>query len=126
MAWPKPGYQLRPDNIANDAWETGYLTAWQVERIVAWKSAIAVAGITLNKEHDVQAQTRDAIDALVAWRDCRSLATLTPTDWEQWRDDVRVAIGRQGKSGLLKLRGVGYPVATAILDLLNPNAWPVI
>ena len=30
------------------------------------------------------------------------------------------------RSGLLGLEGVGYPMATAILDILDPGVWPVM
>jgi hypothetical protein len=33
---------------------------------------------------------------------------------------------KRGETGLLALAGVGYPMATAILDILDPEVWPVM
>jgi len=47
--------------------------------------------------------------------------------WDDWRETARCAIGGAAdRSGLLGLEGVGYPMATAILDVLDPGVWPVM
>ncbi len=49
----------------------------------------------------------------------------------EWRNAANWAIGWEAyngepASGLLALQGVGYPMASAILDILDPDVWPVI
>lgn len=40
--------------------------------------------------------------------------------------DVEPARASADHTGLLGLEGVGYPMATAILDILEPDVWPVM
>jgi len=48
------------------------------------------------------------------------------TDWAVYCDDVRIAVGsKKSKTGLLALEGIGYPMASAILRIWNPKAFPV-
>jgi hypothetical protein len=52
---------------------------------------------------------------------------IDKTLWEAWRETARGAIGASAdRSGLLGLEGVGYPMATAIPDILDPGVWPVM
>jgi hypothetical protein len=46
---------------------------------------------------------------------------------DQALDRPARAIGVAATSkGLLGLKGIGYPMATAILDILDPDVWPEI
>ena len=124
-------YQDRPGWVADEAWNRGCIEAFELARIAAWKSAISVAGITVNTPREIEACTRAAMSVIERWRGQKATALVTDIDWADWQSAANAAIGWVGKhrepsSGLLSLTGVGYPVATAILDILDPNLWPVI
>lgn len=127
----RPEYQNRPSWIAEEAWSRGYIEPFELARIAAWKSARSVAAITVNRPDEIEVWTRAAISAIRPWRDRKAVAFATDADWAGWRKTANLAIGWIGSqgapsSGLLSLRGVGYPVATAILNILDPNVWPVM
>lgn len=50
----RPDYQKRPVEITEKAWNRGYIRAFELARIAAWKSAQGVAGITVNKPEEIQ------------------------------------------------------------------------
>jgi hypothetical protein len=51
----RPEYQERPAWITGRAWARGYLDAFELTRIAAWKSARAVAAITVNEPAEIEA-----------------------------------------------------------------------
>jgi hypothetical protein len=132
MRVPTPKeYQKRPDWIADKAWNCGYIESFELTRIAAWKNAQGVAAITVNKPGEIEACTRAAMSVIEPWRGKTATALDTDADWADWQQTVNAAIGwvagqREPCSGLLSLKGVGYPVASAILDILDPDVWPVI
>jgi hypothetical protein len=90
-----------------------------------------VAGITVNEPEEIVARTREAMSAIQPWRGRKATELVTDVDWTAWRQAANNAIGwvggrREASSGLLSLKGVEYPMATAILDILDPDVWPVI
>jgi hypothetical protein len=123
-------YQDRPDWIADKAWNRGYIEAFELARIAAWKNAQSVAAITMNWPEEIEACTRAAISVIRPWLGRKGTQLATDADWAAWRQAANAAIGwvdlKGPSSGLLSLKGVGYPVATAILDILDPDVWPVI
>lgn len=121
----RPAYQQEPSWLRDGIWDRGFITPWELLRICAWKSAKNVALLSLNTEDEITGRTRETVDHLV---DLRRHAALGPSpDWAVWQDQVAQAIGSKAhKTGLLGLQGIGYPVASAVLCILNPNAFPVI
>jgi hypothetical protein len=124
-------YQCRPERIAVDAWNRGYIEAFELARIAAWKSARSVAAITVNNPREIESCTRDAMSAIKPWLGRKATALVTDAEWAEWQDTANTAIGWVGArselpSGLLSLKGVGYPLASAILDILDADVWPVI
>jgi hypothetical protein len=127
----KPAYQREPTELRDEIWAAGHITPLQLFRIIAWKSAKGLAPVSLNTEEDITRWTSNALDATSSWR---TTNVLTDTiDWNEWEHAAgnaigasRQAVGDSKKSGLLALEGVGYPVASAILALLLPDAFPVI
>lgn len=127
----RPEYQERPAWITERAWSRGYIEAFELTRIAAWKSARAVAAITVNEPAEIEARTREAMSVIRAWRCRRATEIATDAGWSDWQQAANTAIGWVGgpgvePSGLLALKGVLYPMATAILDILDPDVWPVI
>lgn len=127
----RPEYQKRPCEITGDAWRRGYIEAFELTRIASWKSALSVAAVTVNKPHEIEACTRIAISVIRPWRGRKATELRADADWSDWRKTANEAIGwvgahGQAPSGLLSLKGVEYPMATAILDILDPDMWPVI
>ena len=127
----RPEYQKRPVEIAEKAWNRGYIRAFELARIAAWKSAQSVAGITVNKPEEIEACTRTTMAVIEPWKGKKATALGADAEWDDWRQTANRAIGwvdrRKGTaSGLLSLKGVEYPMATAILDLLDPDVWPVL
>jgi hypothetical protein len=127
----RPEFQIRPCWIADKAWDRGYIEAFELARIAAWKSARSVAAITVNEPGEIEACTRAAMSIIQTWRGKRATELAADVDWCAWKQTANAAIGWVGgqgepSSGLLSLHGVGYPVASAILDILDPDVWPVI
>lgn len=50
----RPEYQNRPCRITAGAWDRGYITAFELARIAAWKNAKSVAVITVNNPGDIE------------------------------------------------------------------------
>jgi hypothetical protein len=120
-------YQVRPSEIATSAWNRGYLKPLELLRIAAWKTGQGLGYLTVNTEHDIESRTRAAIGSIQHWKGRRVVGLTDQTLWDDWRETARRAIGVAAtREGLLGLEGVGYPMATAILDILDPDVWPVI
>src|SRR5258708_4586718 len=120
-------YQKRPDEVAVRAWSRGYLTPLDLFKVAAWKTGQGLGSLTVNTEEEIEARTRAAVDCLRPWRDKLVSGLADDAIWEDWRETARHAIGASADlSGLLGLEGVGYPMATAILDILDPGVWPVM
>ena len=67
------------------------------------------------------------MDCIQHWKGRRVVGLADQALWDDWRETARRAIGVAAtRKGLLGLEGVDYPVATAILDILDPDVWPVI
>jgi hypothetical protein len=127
----RPEYQDRPCWITDKAWIRGCIDPFELTRIAAWKNAKSVAAITVNSPGEIEAWTEAAISAIRPWRDRRAIALTADADWASWQEAANAAIGWIGSrggppSGLLALKGVGYPMASAILDILDPDVWPVV
>jgi hypothetical protein len=132
---PFEGVSRPPEWITHEAWNRGYLEAFEVARIAAWKNAQSVTAITVNKPEEIEDCTRAAMSVIKPWRGRKAIELITSADWDEWRQTANRAIGwvggRRGPSswppsGLLSLKGVEYPMATAILDILDPDVWPVL
>lgn len=125
MATRKLYQEPVPRALVASFWEQGEISPFQLMRVVAWKSARPLADLSLNDENLIRARTRSAM-AAIEWLRGSNVITQQ-VDWGAWRDAAAEAIGaeRQG-TGLLGLRGVRYPVATAILAVLIPEVFPVM
>lgn len=120
-------YQRPPTFIAGSAWSRGYLKPLELLRIAAWKTGQGLGSLTINTKDDIEGRTRAAIDCIRPWRGKRIVAHDDLSMWHQWYETARSAIGEKAAGlGLLALHGVGYPMASAILDILDPEVWPVI
>lgn len=125
MARATPKYQLEPTDLRDEIWSQGHIKPWQLLRVCAWKSAKGLAPLSLNSETEIIERTRAACDAVLWARDLDVMVDDVP--WDRWEESVKLAVGSErAGSGLLGLDGVGYPVATAILCILNPKAFPVL
>ncbi len=120
-------YQVRPSEIATSAWNRGYLKPLELLRIAAWKTGQGLGSLTVNTEHDIESRTGASMDCIQHWKGQRVVGLADQALWDDWRETARRAIGVAAtRKGLLGLEGVDYPVATAILDVLDPDVWPVI
>lgn len=120
-------YQARPSHIADSAWRRGYLKPLELLRIAAWKTGQGLGLLTLNTQEDIEGRTRAAVDCIRPWKGQRVAGLTDKARWDDWRETARCAIGVEAThEGLLGLKGVGYPMASAILDILDPEVWPVI
>lgn len=121
------GYQLRPSHIADQAWHRGYLKPLELLRIAAWKTGQGLGSLTLNTEDSIESRTGAAIACIRPWKGRQVVGQNDRAKWDNWRETARQAIGVKATGeGLLGLKGVGYPMASAILDILDPEVWPVI
>jgi hypothetical protein len=120
-------YQIRPSEIADWAWKRGYLKPLELLRIAAWKTGQGLGSLTVNSEDEIESRTKAAIDSIRPWKGRQVIGLTHQALWGDWRETARRAIGvADTRKGLLGLKGVDYPVATAILDILDPDVWPVI
>jgi hypothetical protein len=120
-------YQIRPSEIATLAWDRGYLKPLELLRIAAWKSGQGLGSLTVNTERDIESRTGASMECIQHWKGRRVVALTDQALWDERRETARRAIGVAAtRKGLLGLEGVGYPMATAILDILDPDVWPVI
>lgn len=131
----KPRYQDEPTELVGEILSRGYIKAWELFRIVSWKSAKGVAWLSLNSEEEIESQTAETIGHLRNWSLADDVMTggLTQENWDEWQTATGLIIGAHRTrtkdgigTGLLRIQGVGYPVATAILGLLKPNIFPVM
>ena len=85
-------YQDEPgDDIRESIWESGRLSALQMFRGAAWKSARGLASLTLNTEEAIASRTAAAISAITPWRETNVLRG--EVDWHAWRNAAATAIG---------------------------------
>ena len=128
----KPCFQTEPVELRNAILARGHIEPWELLRICAWKSAKGLAWLTLNTEDEIRNYTREAITALKASGGTADVlnGSLSEDDWNAWETKAGELIGADAKhggpSGLLRLHGVAYPVATAILGFLAPTTFPVM
>jgi hypothetical protein len=123
----KKKYQQRADDVTARAWSHGYLTPLDLFKVAAWKTGQGLGSLTLNTEEEIISRTGAAIDCIRPWHTRTITAATDDAMWDNWRETARRAIGAAAdQSGLLGLHGVGYPMATAILDILDPCLWPVM
>lgn len=118
-------YQVEPVSLRDAIWERGHITAWELVKILAWKSAIAPAAASVETEDRVVAVTGAMVQHLLPLRDVDVAAVWQDRDrWEAAVELTRVAISRE--SGLRQLAGIRIATASAVLTILNPRLWPVI
>ena len=128
----KSGFQTEPAELRTVILDRGHIEPWELLRICAWKSAKGLAWLTLNTEDEIRNYTREAITALKASGGPTDVlnGNLNEADWDAWETKAGELVGADtkhgGPSGLLRLHGVGYPVATAILGFLAPTTFPVM
>lgn len=131
----KPEYQFEPLHLATAILLRGYIKPWELLRIVSWKSAKGTAWLSLNSETQIVDCTSDFVFRVKSWSGCEGVlhGQLSVNDWNMWENEVGEMIGADKKhsktgvpSGLLRLSGVGYPVATALLSILKPDVFPVM
>ena len=119
-------YQHEPKCLSDGIWQRGWITPWELLQISAWKAANAnLASLSTNTEEAIVERTAEVITHLMPLRQFDALAP-TP-EWQRWQEQASWAIGSDARrTGLLGLAGIGYPVATAVLCILNPRAFPVM
>lgn len=109
----------------SELWKAGQIDGFQFMRVAAWKSAKALGEITLNSEREFEIRTKALFEAIAPWTETNVINQ--PIDWDHWQETAAHAIGsKKLGTGLLGLRGVGYPMATAVLSTLLPNVFPVL
>lgn len=130
MTRSRPDYQLPPPpELVAAAWERKHLRALDLFRIGAWKSAKGLGLLSLNSEDEIHTVTGEAMAEIAAWRQAPTLIGCDDdSTWAAWRRTACAAAGSNfiPRKGLMRLRGVGYPMATAILCVLDPDHWPVM
>jgi hypothetical protein len=132
----KFGYQEEPVFLVNGILERGYISPWELLKIVSWKSAKGVAFLSLNTEAEIIEFTSETVRDLTTWfwpYGALIDGNMNDEAWNLWEEWVGQVIGADQKrsesrraTGLLRLHGVGYPVATAILAFLKPEVFPIM
>ena len=128
-------YQVEPTVLRPEILKRGFIKPWELFKIVTWKSAKGVAWLSLNAEEEIVSCTRETVAGLKRWSGPSDILSEDMTDelWDAWEVKAGELIGVDKKHakggvpiGLLRLHGVGYPVATAILAFLKPKIFPVM
>lgn len=116
----KPYQEPIERGIIDAIWMRGWITGFELLKIGAWKSAKPVPLLTVNSEDLIESVTGSALDAISEFRHVD--VTSEVVDWGRWVEAAATAIGRKPSSGLLRLSGVGFSMATAILAVVAPEA----
>ncbi len=121
-------YQSAPTDVSESAWRRGFMTPLEVFRSAAWKSALGLGELSLNTEEEFEVVTGEAMDHIRSWRGRSLVGVDNNDDWIDWHATARSAIGSNyvPRTGLMRLNGVSYPMATALLCVLDPTVWPVM
>ena len=123
----RPKYQEEPVELRAIILDQVGITPLQLMRIVAWKSAKGLASLTLNSEDKIAAYTKPAVALARRYRTVDVVRPAKSFSWNHWLDETRKVIGQTSRygepSGLLAIDGIGYPVATAVLAILNESPW---
>ena len=132
----KFGYREEPVFLVDEILERGYISPWELLKIVSWKSAKGVALLSLNTEAEIVELTSETVRDLTTWSwpyGALIDGNMNDEAWTLWEEWVGQVIGAdqmhsesRRATGLLRLHGVGYPVATAILAFLKPEVFPVM
>ncbi len=129
----QPKFQDEPEELVAEIFSLGYITPWNLFKIVSWKSARGLAWLSLNTEEEIRFVTEELVNGLRQLPETANVLSkpMNEEDWNEWQRLAGELVGAVGKknvqpSGLLRLQGVGYPVATAVLGLLKPNVFPVM
>jgi hypothetical protein len=132
----KFGYQEEPVFLVDGILERGNISPWELLKIVSWKSAKGVAFLSLNTEAEIVEFTSETVRVLTTWSwpyGALIDGNMNDEAWNLWEEWVGQVIGADQKhsesrraTGLLRLHGVGYSVATAILAFLKPEVFPVM
>lgn len=106
----------------------GHIEPWELFRVVAWKSAKGLPWLAVESVERIVAVTSEAVEVLMPFSNAIAADQLEGEDkGRSFLQATCAALGPSGKTaGLRRLRGVELPVATAVLSVLNPAAWPVI
>lgn len=122
-------YQRYPFGVRKRSETLGYMTAFDVLRVAAWKSARLPAALSVNSPSHIEQVTQQTI-ARLRQSECRSWSPLGNRDdafWKRYEDLIRLLVGaKSDRTGLYALDGVQYPTASAILCVLDPHLFPVI
>ncbi|MCG3772889.1 MAG: hypothetical protein JW384_04113 [Nitrosomonadaceae bacterium] len=131
----KIDYQEEPKELRTGIMKRGNITPWELFKIVTWKSAKGVAWLSLNTEEEIVTCTKETVSGLESWFGPSDILAeeMDDTLWSEWEAKAGELIGADKghaaggvATGLLRLHGVGYPVATAILGLFKPEVFPVM
>jgi hypothetical protein len=110
-------YQEEPTELRAVLWDQGYISAWQLLRIAVWKSSTGYLGhLATNSEKDIKDRTREAMSCALPYKDASEPPLGSP-----FFAALSASVG-----ALRQIHGVGLPVASAVLCILNPGVWPVI
>lgn len=133
MVATQPKFHDEPEELVAEIFSLGHITPWNLFKIVSWKSARGLAWLSLNTEEEIRSVTEELVDGLRQLSETENvlIQSMNEEDWNEWQRLAGELVGAVGKtnvqpSGLLRLQGVGYPVATAVLGLLKPNVFPVM
>ncbi len=121
-------YHEYPHGVREAAWKRGHMTALEALRVGAWKQAMVPASLSVNNEGQIEAVTEEVMKTIsVATKWPSLIGNTNAPFWATYRTVVAQAVGaKKSGTGLYGLDGVEYPVASALLCILDPERWPVI
>ncbi len=122
-------YQYYPVGVCRRAWACGFVSAHDALRVAAWKQARIPAAMSVNPPLQIERVTAAAMAKLRAsgCQHWQPFGNQAPAFWQSYEDLVRDVVGaKSGRTGLYALDGLGYPMASAILCVLDPTMFPVI
>jgi len=122
----RPDYQTEPKHLQELIWQRGFIQPWELLKIAAWKSANGnLAWLSLNTPETIEGITGTVLDFVRDYRDANASALRDNEDgWARFVTATENALG--STSGMRQLHGVRLPMASAVMAILNPLAWPVI
>lgn len=114
--------------VGDEAWarDDPHLAPLELLRVASWKSGQGLGWLSLNPPGFIEQRTAEVMVHLKPWVGQDLVGNADSRVWDDWLEAAWNAIGQKQGPGLMGVRGVGFPQATAVLCILNPRVWPVI
>ena len=95
----QPKFQDEPEELVAEIFSLGYITPWNLFKIVSWKSARGLAWLSLNTEEEIRFVTEELVDGLRQLPETANVLSkpMNEEDWNEWQRLAGELVGAVGK-----------------------------